>query len=191
MRGAEHAREGSTWPDSGPLAGYDHDGFWCELYGGASAPAPHAARVCARLARMDMSELRRRAQAAADELFNLGITFTIYSDRDSIDRILPFDVIPRVLSAEDWRTIESGVQQRVQPSICSCTTCITGGRSCATAWCRPTWCSAMPTSARRCRVSRCRTGSTSTSAASTSCATSRAPSGCSRTTRARRPACPT
>ena len=113
MRGAEHARDGLTRPDSGPLAGYDHDGFWCELYGGASAPAPHAARVCARLARMDLSELRRRAQAAADELFNLGITFTIYSDRNSIDRILPFDVIPRILSVEDWRTIEAGVRQRV------------------------------------------------------------------------------
>jgi uncharacterized circularly permuted ATP-grasp superfamily protein len=46
--------------------------------------------------------------------FNLGITFTIYSDRDSIDRILPFDVIPRVLSAEDWQVIEAGVRQRVQ-----------------------------------------------------------------------------
>ena len=46
MRGAEHAREGSTRPGSGPFAGYAHDGFWCELYGSTSAPAPHAARVC-------------------------------------------------------------------------------------------------------------------------------------------------
>ena len=102
--------KGRPRPDCGPLAGYDHAGFWCELYGGASAPAPHAARVCARLARMDLSELRRRAQAAGDELFNLGITFTIYSDRDAIDRILPFDVIPRVLSAADWQIIEIGRQ---------------------------------------------------------------------------------
>ena len=47
-------------------------------------------------------------------LFDLGITFTIYSDKDAIDRILPFDVIPRVLSAESWSKIEAGVTQRVR-----------------------------------------------------------------------------
>jgi uncharacterized circularly permuted ATP-grasp superfamily protein len=96
-----------------PLAGYHHDGFWCEMYGCRTSPSPHAAQVCRRLSQMDLAELRRRAQAAEHELFNLGITFTIYSDRDAIDRILPFDVIPRVLSASDWRTIETGVRQRV------------------------------------------------------------------------------
>jgi uncharacterized circularly permuted ATP-grasp superfamily protein len=96
-----------------PLSGYHHDGFWCEMYGCRKSPSPHAAQVCRRLSEMDLAELRRRAQAAEHELFNLGITFTIYSDRDAIDRILPFDVIPRVLSAADWRTIETGVRQRV------------------------------------------------------------------------------
>ena len=96
-----------------PLAGYDHDGFWCEMYGARTSPSPHAAGVCRRLSGMDLAELRRRAQAAEHELFNLGITFTVYSERGSIDRILPFDVIPRILSAEDWRIIETGVRQRV------------------------------------------------------------------------------
>ena len=113
MRGLERTKERSTTPDTGPLASYRHDGFWCELYGCATSPSPHAAEVCARLATMNMADLRRRAQAAEHELFNLGITFTVYSDRDSIDRILPFDVIPRALSADDWQIIESGVQQRV------------------------------------------------------------------------------
>jgi uncharacterized circularly permuted ATP-grasp superfamily protein len=84
------------------------------MYGGQTSPSPHATRVCQRLSEMDVAELRRRAQAAENELFNLGITFTVYSDRDSIDRILPFDVIPRILSAADWRTIETGVKQRVR-----------------------------------------------------------------------------
>jgi uncharacterized circularly permuted ATP-grasp superfamily protein len=103
----------SVAPEASPLAGYRHDGFWCEMYGAGRSPAPHAADVAARLSEMDLAELRRRAQAAEHELFNLGITFTIYSDRGSIDRILPFDVIPRILSAEGWRTIETGVRQRV------------------------------------------------------------------------------
>jgi uncharacterized circularly permuted ATP-grasp superfamily protein len=57
---------------------------------------------------------RRRPPADAEaELHNLGITFTVYSQKNAIDRILPFDVIPRVLSADEWRHIESGVIQRV------------------------------------------------------------------------------
>ena len=43
---------------------------------------------------MPVSELVRRSETAARELYNLGITFTVYSDQDMIDRILPFDVIP-------------------------------------------------------------------------------------------------
>ncbi len=66
-----------------------------------------------RLSALSIEELRRRAADAEAELYNLGITFTVYSDEDAIDRILPFDVIPRVLSASEWRQIESGVVQRV------------------------------------------------------------------------------
>lgn len=43
----------------------------------------------------------------------MGITFTVYSDRDAIDRILPFDVIPRLISAADWDVIDRGLTQRV------------------------------------------------------------------------------
>lgn len=58
--------------------------------------------------------LRRRAAAAERELHSLGITFTVYSERDAIDRVLPFDVVPRVLSPADWQHIEDGCKQRVQ-----------------------------------------------------------------------------
>ncbi len=97
------------------MAAYDPDGFFCELFGGAAGGAnpAHAAKIIERLNQLDIAALRRRAGDAKQELFNLGITFTVYTDRDSIDRILPFDVIPRVLSREDWRIIETGVKQRI------------------------------------------------------------------------------
>lgn len=63
--------------------------------------------------RMKISTLRRRAQSSDRELYNLGITFTVYDDRNAIDRVLPFDVIPRVISSKDWSHIESGCVQRV------------------------------------------------------------------------------
>ncbi|HLF59204.1 MAG TPA: circularly permuted type 2 ATP-grasp protein [Alphaproteobacteria bacterium] len=92
---------------------YDQNDFYCELLGRKDAPADHAKRVVERLARMSGTQLARRARAAERELFNLGITFTVYSDKDSIDRILPFDVVPRILSRRDWTTIAAGVVQRV------------------------------------------------------------------------------
>ncbi|WP_244442452.1 circularly permuted type 2 ATP-grasp protein [Azospirillum lipoferum] len=76
-------------------------------------PAEHTALIRQRLAALDFDELRRRAQDAERELYNLGITFIVYSDKDAVDRILPFDVIPRVISAPEWKHLESGVTQRV------------------------------------------------------------------------------
>jgi uncharacterized circularly permuted ATP-grasp superfamily protein len=99
---------GTDW-----LSAYDSGGHYCELFGCAGQPAAHTEPVRERLRRIPLEDLRRRAREAENELFNLGITFTVYSDKNAIDRILPFDVIPRVLSAAEWRQIETGVIQRV------------------------------------------------------------------------------
>ena len=67
---------------------------------------------------MPVAEFARRAAAAEQALYDLGITFTVYSDSDAIDRILPFDVIPRVLSAAEWQQIEARrhpARHRAQP----------------------------------------------------------------------------
>lgn len=97
----------------GVLAGYDPGPFYCEMIGRTAAPVEHTATIRRHLAGLNIPELQQRAQAAERELFNLGITFTLYSGSTSIDRILPFDVIPRVLSPADWATIETGVTQRI------------------------------------------------------------------------------
>jgi uncharacterized circularly permuted ATP-grasp superfamily protein len=95
------------------LAAYRADGFYCELFGSEAAPAEHCRPLRQRLGRLSLDELRRRAGETARELYNLGITFTVYAEKDVTDRILPFDVIPRVLSAAEWRHVEAGVIQRV------------------------------------------------------------------------------
>ena len=96
----------------GLLDGYDNGAFFCELKDCATQD-PTVRLIAERLAQMEPAELARRAQIAEVELYNQGITFTVYSEKDAIDRILPFDLIPRVLTAVEWDVLERGVRQRV------------------------------------------------------------------------------
>ena len=45
---------------------------------------------------------------------NQGITFTVYSDNAGIERIFPFDIIPRIIQAAEWDHIEAGIRQRLK-----------------------------------------------------------------------------
>jgi uncharacterized circularly permuted ATP-grasp superfamily protein len=96
----------------GLLDGYNKNGFFCEMQDGALRD-PRVATILERLSRLAPEELRRRADIAETELYNLGITFTVYSEKDAIDRVLPFDLIPRVLTPHEWDALERGVRQRV------------------------------------------------------------------------------
>ncbi len=99
--------------NKGLFSSYDRGKFFCEMFGSDSQPATHTELIRDRMGQMKISSLRRRAQSSDRELYNLGITFTVYDDRNAIDRVLPFDVIPRVLSRSDWDHIERGCVQRV------------------------------------------------------------------------------
>ncbi len=99
---------------AGPFDGYAPHPFFCELLGSGQQPSKALIGIWQRLQTMDVADLLQRASDAEHELFNLGITFTVYSEKDAIDRILPFDVIPRVLTAREWKRVEAGVVQRVR-----------------------------------------------------------------------------
>lgn len=100
-----------------PLENYDAGGFFCEMFGKKSGLA-HTAEIRKRLDALDIRELIARSKDAGKELFNLGITFTVYSQNEAIDRVLPFDVIPRVISSKDWAKLNEGIQQRVAALNC-------------------------------------------------------------------------
>jgi len=60
------------------------------------------------------SELTRRQQAAEAAFRSLGITFNVYGDEEAAERIIPFDIIPRVFSAKEWDNLSAGLEQRVR-----------------------------------------------------------------------------
>jgi len=86
------------------------------MYGagdGANCREPYRA-VAAWLRDQSSDELvRKRSQAEA--LFRrTGITFSVYGAADGDERLIPFDIIPRVLSAAEWRRLAAGIEQRVR-----------------------------------------------------------------------------
>jgi len=61
------------------------------------------------------TEILQQRDLQASELFmNQGITFTVYNDEAGIERIFPFDIIPRILTAAEWEHIENGIKQRLR-----------------------------------------------------------------------------
>ncbi len=96
-----------------PFASYDPGNHFCELMPDRPGDQGAIAALRRRIATIGIEGLRARAAAAENDLFNLGVTFTVYSEAAAIDRILPFDCIPRVITAAEWVQLEAGVRQRV------------------------------------------------------------------------------
>jgi uncharacterized circularly permuted ATP-grasp superfamily protein len=87
---------------------------WDELLDPDGAARRPAAAIVEAIRRLGVGELRARQDLADLEILALGITFTVYSDGRGIDRAWPFDVIPRVIAAAEWRRVEAGLAQRLR-----------------------------------------------------------------------------
>ena len=100
---------------------------------------PPLRRLLAQLAALEHSELQERQTLAEIDILTMGITFTVYSDGKGIDRAWPFDIIPRIIAAAEWRQVELGLEATAGArSTGSSTTCTTISRSSATACSPPT-----------------------------------------------------
>lgn len=92
---------------------YDPSPFYDELTTSRGKPRPAARRLTDYLASLDDEEIRARKQAAEIAIVEMGISFTVYSEGENIDRAWPFDIIPRVIPRKEWRTVEAGLIQRL------------------------------------------------------------------------------
>ena len=59
-------------------------------------------------------ELMRRQQAAEQTFRQLGITFAVYGESEAAERIIPFDIVPRMFTAPEWARLSDGLVQRVE-----------------------------------------------------------------------------
>jgi uncharacterized circularly permuted ATP-grasp superfamily protein len=71
-------------------------------------------KVIATLRQFTINDLQRKDRLAGELFMNQGITFTVYSEDAGIERIFPFDIIPRVITGSEWEHIEAGIKQRLK-----------------------------------------------------------------------------
>ncbi|MDP7403711.1 MAG: circularly permuted type 2 ATP-grasp protein, partial [Gammaproteobacteria bacterium] len=61
-----------------------------------------------------LPKLRRQSDRAQDIFRSVGITFNVYGDGDGVERLIPFDMVPRIITSKEWKQLEKGIRQRVQ-----------------------------------------------------------------------------
>ncbi len=81
-----------------------------------SRPVSH--QLCRYLDTLKKEDIDKRKAAAELAIMEMGISFTVYSDEGNIDRAWPFDIIPRIIAAKEWRIIEKGLKQRLTALNC-------------------------------------------------------------------------
>ena len=94
-------------------AGYETNGFYDEMLAASGRPRPGYRRLYEQLNRLGPRELARRHDLAMQMFRNHGITFAVYPDAEGTEKVFPFDIIPRVISAHEWHRLEAGLKQRL------------------------------------------------------------------------------
>jgi len=88
-------------------------GNWDEMRGEQNIHEQYD-KLFATLRQMNKDSLLEKDKQASDLFMNQGITFTVYSENEGIERIFPYDIIPRIITAAEWLHIESGIKQRLK-----------------------------------------------------------------------------
>ncbi len=87
-------------------------GVWDEMYG-VDSIRDHYSKVIDYLSKESSEDLTRKEDLAKRLFMSQGITFTVYSSGEGIEKIFPFDIIPRIITSDEWAFVEKGIKQRL------------------------------------------------------------------------------
>ncbi len=87
--------------------------FFDEYFEKPGQPRAEVKKLIDQISSFPNKELADRQKAAEAAFMQMGITFGVYGDQKGLEKIIPFDIIPRIINARDWDLIERGVKQRV------------------------------------------------------------------------------
>ncbi|WP_017926733.1 circularly permuted type 2 ATP-grasp protein [Thioalkalivibrio sp. HL-Eb18] len=92
---------------------YDPKPFYDELIAKPGKPRKPAKPLTDYLSSLDDAEIQSRKTAADSAILEMGISFTVYTEGENIDRAWPFDIIPRVITKAEWERVSKGLEQRL------------------------------------------------------------------------------
>src|SRR5664279_2895573 len=95
------------------FSGYEVGEFFDEMFVAPGVVRPHYRKLLERFKEMERTEFERKRELAASTFLTQGITFTVYNDDQGTERIFPFDLVPRIIPAKEWETVERGLVQRI------------------------------------------------------------------------------
>src|SRR6202521_5814429 len=95
------------------FSGYDVGDFFDEMCAAPGVVRPDYNKLFERFKEMERDEFERKRALAASTFLSQGVTFTVYNDDQGTERIFPFDLLPRIIPAEEWDRIERGLVQRI------------------------------------------------------------------------------
>lgn len=88
--------------------------FYNEMYEASGAVRPHYKAYADWLAATPSERINRK-RAESDIAFRrVGITFAVYGEESGTERLIPFDIIPRIIPANEWSALQQGLRQRVK-----------------------------------------------------------------------------
>jgi uncharacterized circularly permuted ATP-grasp superfamily protein len=95
------------------FAHYELDNSFDEMFAPGHAPRDAYRLLFDRLLELPATEWRHRQQAADRAFLNQGVTFTVYGNDEGTERIFPYDILPRIITASEWSVVERGLAQRL------------------------------------------------------------------------------
>jgi len=105
----------SSGRDAPLFDGYEPlEGAFDEFFRSRTKPHADVANVVKIFDQLGKADFRRRQKLADTEFLRSGVTFSVYDGSGSTERIFPFDLIPRIVSAREWDEVSRGLEQRIR-----------------------------------------------------------------------------
>ena len=95
------------------FSSYELDSAYDEMFQADGGARPHCLTLLEDLVSISELELRQHQSEADKTFLTRGITFTVYGDDQGTERIFPYDLLPRIITAPEWHTLERGLTQRL------------------------------------------------------------------------------
>jgi uncharacterized circularly permuted ATP-grasp superfamily protein len=95
------------------LNGYSADDFFDEMVGPGDKMRPHYARFRELFQALTLDEFDNKRQSVDLAFLRQGVTFNVYGDSAGMEKIFPFDLLPRIIPAKEWEFLERGLVQRI------------------------------------------------------------------------------